>query len=221
MAIGRLSCLLAALVLAASVTGCASSLPGEEPPEPGPPPPGERPEGQNLVSGVSDSTAPAPGTVGAAYRYRFLQVMPGSSSFTYQDRELSFYFRPSPEALYFQVENRLDRPVAIEWDRCVFYSPRDQRGPVAHATTRWEDRFNVQAATQIAGLQRYSDHMFPLDYLVDSGGSDKQLRRPLLPEDSTAPEYSDKEFGVDLVFRIENQPRSYSFRFKVASVIPN
>ena len=173
------------------------------------------------MSGVSDSTAPAPGTAGALYRYRFLQVMPGSSSFTYQDRELSFYFRPSPEALYFQVENRLDRPVAIEWDRCVFYSPRDQSGPVAHATTRWEDRFNVQAATQIAGLQRYSDYMFPLDYLVDSGGSDKQLRRPLLPEDATAPEYSDKEFGVDLVFRIENQPRSYSFRFKVASVIPN
>ena len=61
--------------------------------------------------------------------------------------------------------------------------------------------------------------MFPLDYLVDPGGSAKQLRRPLLPEDATAPEYSDKEFGVDLVFRIENQPRSYSFRFRVASVI--
>ncbi len=220
MAIGRLSCLLAALVLAASVTGCASSLPGEEPPAPPPPPSRELPEGQNIVSGVSDSTAPAPGTAGALYRYRFLQVLPGSSGFTYQDRDLSFYFRPSPEALYFQVENRKDRPVSIEWDRCVFRSPRDESGPVAHATTRWEDRFNVQPATQIAGLQRYSDHMFPLDYLVDPGGSSKQLRRPLLPEDATAPEYSDKEFGVDLVFRIENQPRTYSFRFKVASVIP-
>jgi hypothetical protein len=55
---------------------------------------------------------------------------------------------------------------------------------------------------------------------VDPGGSNRQLRRPQLPEDSTAPEYSDKEFGVDLVFRIENEPRTYSFRFKVASVIP-
>lgn len=222
MAIGRLAGLLAALVLAASVTGCSSTLPGEEPPEPpSPPPASEPPYGQNIVSGVSDSTAPAPGTAGALYRYRFLQVLPGSGSFTYQDRDLSFYFRPSPEALYFQVENRKDRPVSIEWDRCVFYSPRGERGAVAHATTRWEDRFSVQAATQIAGLKRYSDYTFPLDYLVDPGGSDKQLRRPLLPEDATAPEYSDKEFGVDLVFRLENEARTYSFRFKVASVIPN
>ena len=212
--------MLAALCLAASLAGCASSLPGEEPPAPAPPPPGELPEGQNIVSGASDSTAPAPGAAGALYRYRFLQILPGSSGFTYQDRDLSFYFRPVPDALYFQVENRLDRPVAIEWDRCVFHSPRDERGPVAHATTRWEDRFNVQSATQIAGLQRYSDYMFPLDYLVDPGGGSQQLHRPLLPEDSTAPEYSDKEFGVDLVFRIENEARTYSFRFKVASVIP-
>jgi hypothetical protein len=221
VAIGRLSSLLAALVLAATVTGCASSLPGEEPLPPGPPPTSELPEGQNIVSGAPDSTAPAPGAAGALYRYRFLQVLPGSSGFTYQDRDLSFYFRPAPDALYFQVENRKDRPVSIEWDRCVFRSPRDESGPVAHGPTRWEDRFNVQPATQIAGLQRYSDYLFPLDYLVDAGGGSRQLHRPLLPEDSTAPEYSDKEFGVDLVFRIENQPRTYSFRFKVASVIPN
>jgi hypothetical protein len=60
----------------------------------------------------------------------------------------------------------------------------------------------------------------PLDSLVDPAGSDQLLHRPLLPEDTTAPEYSDKEFGVDLVFRIEDQPRTYVFRFKVASVIP-
>jgi len=211
----------AVLVVAAFVWGCASSLPPDGTPEPpAPPPASSLPEGQNIVSGVSDSTTPAPGSASALYRFRFTQVLPGSSGFTYQDRDLSFYFRPSPEALYFQVENRKDRPVSIEWDRCVFYSPRNESGAVAHGPTRWADRFNVQSATQIAGLQRYSDYTFPLDYLVDPGGADQQLHRPLLPEDSTAPEYSDKEFGVDLVFRIENQPRTYSFRFKVASVIP-
>ena len=184
------------------------------------PPAADAADVQPLVNGASDSTASAPGSATALYRYRFTQVLPGSEHFTFQDRDLSFYFRPAPDALYLQVENRQDRPVWIEWDRSVFHDPREGTGQVAHATTRWTDRFNVQAPTQISGLQRYSDYMLPMDYLVDPAGSDQQLHRPLLPEDTTAPQYSDKEFGVDLVFRVQDQPRTYSFRFKVASVIP-
>jgi len=172
------------------------------------------------VEGASDSVAAAPGSPTALYRYRFTQILPGSERFIFQDRDLSFYFRPAPDALYFQVENRQNRPVWIEWDRSIFHDPLEGNSQVAHATTRWADRFNVQASTQISGLQRYGDYVLPMDYLVDPAGSDQQLHRPLLPEDTTAPQYSDKEFGVDLVFRVEDQPRTYSFRFKVASVIP-
>jgi hypothetical protein len=216
--------LLAAAVAAAFLSGCASSPPGGAVPGV---PPGvaeqvalSDTDGQTLVDGASDSLASAAGSATALYRYRFAQVVPGSERFTFQDRDLSFYFRPSPNALHFQVENRQNRPVWIEWDRSVFLDPREGSGQVAHATTRWADRFNVQAPTQISGLQRYSDYVLPMDYLVDPAGSDQQLHRPLLPEDTTAPQFSDKEFGVDLVFRIEDQPRTYSFRFKVVSVIP-
>jgi hypothetical protein len=212
--------LLAASLVAALMSGCASSPPAGGPPGAAAPSGAAEVEMQTIVSGASDSTASAPGSAAAPYRYRFVQVLPGSDRFTFQDRDLSFHFRPAPDALYFQVENRQNRPVWIEWDRSLFFDPRDQKGQIAHGTTHWADRFNVQAPTQIAGLQRYSDYMLPLDYLVDPAGSDQQLHRPLLPEDTTAPQYSDKEFGVDLVFRIEDQPRIYSFRFKVASVIP-
>lgn len=216
--------LLTAAVAVAFLSGCASSPPGGAVPGAAPvvdePAATSAAEIQTIVNGASDSSAAAPGSVTALYRYRFTQVVPGSERFTFQDRDLSFYFRPSPNALHFQVENRQNRPVWIEWDRSVFFDPREGTGQVAHATTRWADRFNVQAPTQISGLQRYSDYVLPMDYLVDPAGSDQQLHRPLLPEDTTAPQYSDKEFGVDLVFRIEEQPRTYSFRFKVASVIP-
>ena len=212
--------LLAAPLVAALLSGCASSPPAGAPPGAALPSSAGAVEMQTLVSGAGDSTAAAPGSATALYRYRFVQVLPGSDRFTFQDRELSFHFRPAPDALYFQVENRQNRPVWIEWDRSLFFDPRDQKGQIAHATTHWVDRFNVQPPTQIAGLQRYSDYMLPLEYLADPAGSDQQLHRPLLPEDTTAPQYSDKEFGVDLVFRIEDQPRIYSFRFKVASVIP-
>jgi hypothetical protein len=216
--------LLAAVAAAALLSGCASSPPGGA--VPGAASVAAEPvatsaaEIQTLVNGASDSSGSAMGSAAALYRYRFTQVVPGSERFTFQDRDLSFYFRPSPNALHFQVENRQNRPVWIEWDRSVFFDPREESGQVAHSATRWADRFNVQAPTQIAGLQRYSDYVLPMDYLVDPAGSDQQLHRPLLPEDTTAPQYSDKEFGVDLVFRIEDQPRTYSFRFKVASVIP-
>jgi hypothetical protein len=220
----KIKSLIAACAVAALLSGCASSPPGGA--APGATPGVAEPAGplaadiQALVDGAGDSLASASGSAGALYRYRFTQVVPGSERFTFQDRDLSFYFRPSPNALFFQVENRQNRPVWIEWDRSVFRDPLEGSGQVAHSTTHWADRFNVQAPTQIMGLQRYSDYMLPMDYLVDPAGSDEQLHRPLLPEDTTAPQYSDKEFGVDLVFRIEDQPRTYSFRFKVASVIP-
>jgi len=216
---------LAALLGAALLGGCASSPPAGAPPGGAPPAAPARTaepssDFRGIVSGAADSTASAPGSATALYRYRFTQTMPGSERFTFQDRDLSFYFKPAPDALYFQVENRKDQPVWIDWDRCVFYDPLGRSGGVAHATTTWADRFNTQTVTQVQGLQRYSDYLLPLDYLVEPAGSNQQLHRPLLPEDSTAPQFSDRDFGVDLVFRVEDRPRTYSFRFKVASVIP-
>jgi hypothetical protein len=200
------------------LAGCSAS----PPPETSTPPPAPAPDPgfTNIVSGVSDTVGSLPGSPTAPYRFRFRQIEPGSDRFTYQDRDLSFHFRPAPDALYFQVENRQNRPVWIEWQRSVFYDPNGGSGGVAHSTTRWEDRFRAQSSTQIPGLQRYGDYVLPLDYLLDPAGSGQQLRRPLLPEDSTSPQYSDRIFGVDLVFMIEDRPRTYTFRFKVASVIP-
>jgi len=172
------------------------------------------------VSGAGDSLASIPGDAAAPYVYRFRQTDPASDRFTFQDRDLSFYFRPAPDGLYFQVENRQNRSVWIDWDRSVFYDANGGAGKVAHSTTRYKDRFQALASTQIAGLQRYGDYLLPLSYLLDSQNPDQQLHRPLLPQDSTSPQYNERGFGVDLVFIVEDRPRTYPFRFKVASVIP-
>jgi hypothetical protein len=220
--------LLLTLLTAALAGGCGSSPPATPPQSASQParpetpvPQAERPSLglSNVEAGAGDSSESIPGSSDALYYYRFVQTFPGSDRFTFQDRDLSFYFRPAPDALHFQVENRQNRPVWIEWDRSVFYDPRSSNGKVAHATTTWADRFNTQSPTQITGLQRYSDYLLPLDYLLDPAGTGQQLHRPLLPEDTTAPQYSDREFGVDLVLRVEDRPRAYSFRFRVASVI--
>jgi hypothetical protein len=211
---------MAALLAAAA--GCAASPPpGAAPAAPSAlPTPNQETGFTHIVSGASDTVGAVPGSDNAMYVYRFRQVDPGSDRFTFQDRDLSFYFRPSPEALYFQVENRQDRPVWIEWDRSSFTDPFGRTGKVANAETRWEQRLGTQAPTQIPGLQRYSAYVFPTDYLLDPAGRDQQLRRPLFPEDSSAPQFADREFGVTLVFRVEDRLTTYPFRFRVASVIP-
>src|SRR5262245_29679417 len=173
-----------------------------------------------VSGGAKDSTESIPGSPTSPYVYRFKMTDPGGSGFNFQDRDLSFYFRPAPDALYFQVENRQNRVVSIDWERSVFYGPTGGSDKVAHNTTRWDDRFQSQPSTQIAGLQRFGDSMFPLTYLYDPAGRNVQLHRPLLPEDATAPQYVDRAFGADLVFIVEDRPRTYSFRFRVASVTP-
>lgn len=204
------------------LAGCSSSPPPADlPGHPNPPP--TRTDGYvppAIVSGAADSVSPRPGSPRALYRFRFRQIEPASERNTFQDRELSFYFRPTPAALFIQVENRQDRPTWIDWERSWFADPLGNSGKVAHATTQYADRFRAQNQTQIPGLQRYSDYLFPIDNLVDPGSGDEQLHRPLLPEDNSAPQFEDKEFAVGLTFLIEGQPRSYTFRYRVASVLP-
>jgi hypothetical protein len=215
---------LVALGLAFGVfaAGCSSGpAPKTEQPPPNAVPKANAGTGfTRIVSGAEDSVSAIPGSPDAQYYYRFRQIEPASERFTLLDRDLSFYFKPSPDALHFQVENRQARPVWIEWDRSTFFAPHAGAGKLAHSSTRWRDRNGVQAPTQIVGLQRYGDYLLPVDYLLDPAGGDEQLHRPLLPEDASALQFTDAEFGVDLVFRIEDRFRTYSFRYRVASVIP-
>ena len=208
------------LVLAALVVGCgsASSARYSQPP----PAPADDPTLSNAVSTAADSVGAVPGSADAAFVYRFRQTEPASSStFSFRDRDLSFSFRPSPNVLYFGVENLQGRPVQIDWDRSVFVDPNGRTGKVGHVSTRWRDRFSTQAPAQVLPQQRYTDYVFSIDDLLDPGATpDTQLRRPLLPEDTGALTYAGRTFGVDLVFLVENQPRTYTFRFQVQSVIP-
>jgi hypothetical protein len=200
--------------VAVMLAGCASAPPSHTAAAPhvATAPPEALPSGA-----VAGTTSASPG---ALFDIRFTMTVPGSSKFNFRDRDLSFYFRPTPEVLNMQVENLQNRPVWIDWDRSVFRDVVGRSYKVAHGTTQWQERYSVQAQTQIAALQPYADYMIPMDYLLDPAGSVQQLHRPLVPVDASAPQYSGLDFGVDLVFLIENQPRNYSFRFKVASVIP-
>ncbi len=205
------------LVLAAAliVAGCAVSPPAEQAaPVPKAPP--------AVVQGAPDTAGMTVGSPNALYTFKFRQTEPGGD-FNFRDRDLSFYFRPTPTALYFRVENLQGRPVWIDWDRSQFLDINGRMNKVAHSTTRWSDRYGTQAQTQVPGQQQVSDYVFSMDDLVDpgtTGNENAQPHRPILPEDQSAPIYSGRTFGVDLEFLIEDRPRTYTFRFQVASVIP-
>jgi hypothetical protein len=196
----------------AAAPPATTAPPGTTAPPAATAPPGDLPAG----TVIGNSSAYQEGL----FDIRFAMTLPSSSKFNFKDRDLSFYFRPTPAVLIMEVENLQNRPVWIDWDRSVFRDVVGRTYKVAHSTTHWQERYGVQAPTQIPALQRYSDYMLPMDYLLDPAGSDQQLHRPLIPLDSSAPQYSGLSFGADLVFLIEEQPRNYSVRFKVASVIP-
>ncbi|MEO5988794.1 MAG: hypothetical protein ABIU54_03810 [Candidatus Eisenbacteria bacterium] len=207
----------------ALVAGC-SSAPGPQAPVP-PPAVDAAPTSAQLIAGAADSVNSIPGSADALYIYRFKQIEPGSSSFTFRDRDLSFVFRPTPSALYFRVQNLQGRPVTIDWDKSNFVDPDGRGGKVAHNSSRWRNRFTPQAQSQVPAQTEYSDFTFPMDFLLDPGTAqtteiDSQPRRALLTEDQTAVTNAGRIFGVDLAFLVEGQPRTYTFRFQVASVIP-
>lgn len=209
--------IVAMLVLASALGSCSSS----PPPAGAPAPPAAPAATSQLVMGAPDTVGFMTGSPTALYVFRFKQTEPASSLFNFRDRDLSFYFRPSSVALYFRVENLQGRPVQIDWDHCVFYDVNGRTSKPARGNTRWQDRFAPLVYTQIGGQQQFGDYMFPMDYLVDPGASsDAQPHLPIVADDASAPTFSGRSFGVDLVFLIEDRPRTYPFRFQIASVIP-
>lgn len=202
-----------------ALAGCSSS-PGPESAPP-PPAPSSAPVPSSVVSGAPDTTGSIPGSPNAMYVFRFKQTDPASDRFTYRDRDLSFYFRPSPSALYFKVENLQGRPVWINWDRTTFTDVNGRVSKAAHTTSTWRDRYNSQSNVSVQGLQTYSDYLFPMDYLIDPGAqTDSQPHLPIVPEDASAPTYSGRSFSVEFEMLIEDRPRTYAFTFTIASVIP-
>ena len=205
------------IVLASVLGGCSAS----PPPAGAPAPPAAPAAISQVVMGAPDTAGVINGSANALYVFRFKQTEPASSLFNFRDRDLSFYFRPSPSALYFRVQNLQGRSVQIDWDHSVFYDVNGRSSKPARGNTRWKDRFAPLVYTQIGGQQQFGDYVFPMDYLVDPGASsDAQPHLPIVPEDASAPTFSGRSFGVDLVFMIEDRPRTYTFRFQIASVIP-
>ncbi len=219
---------LAVLATLMVVAGCAASPDVQSssvPPVSGSgatPPPSDQTGFTRIVAGAgTDTTSAIPGTPGAEYRIRFKQTIPASDRFTFYDRDLSFYFRPSPYVLQFQVQNKQAKPVWIDWDRSTFYTPAGVTAKVANSSTRFNQRFSAQPMTQIVGLGTYSDYVLPMTSLVDDAGRSEQMHRMLLPEDEQAMQFTGREFGVDLVFMVDDKPVTYPFRFQVVSVLKN
>ena len=158
---------VALIVFVAALAGCSSS----PPPEGAAPPPAAPAVTSEVVSGAPDTAGAIPGSANALYVFRFKQTEPASVLFNFRDRDLSFYFRPSPSALYFRVENLQGRAVQIDWDHSVFYDVDGRTSKPAHGGVLWKDRFAPLVYTQIGGQQQFGDYVFPMDYLVDPGAS--------------------------------------------------
>jgi hypothetical protein len=110
--------------------------------------------------------------------------------------------------------------VIIDWNKSTFIDPYGRTAKIAHATTRWADRYGTQAQTTLAACSASPTTASQATSSWNRAAAPDQLHRPILPEDASAPQFNDAVFGMDLVFLVEDQPRTYSFRFKVASILP-
>lgn len=208
---------VALFALATVLAGCSSS----PPPGGASVPPSAPAASSQVASGKPDHADGTKPSADSLWVFRFKQTEPASPLFNYRDRDLSFYFQPSPSALYFRVENLQGRTVQIDWDHSVFYDINGRPSKPANLKTRWKDRFAPLVYTPIGGQQQFGDYIFPMDNLLDPGGSgDAQSHLPIVPEDESAPTFAGRGFGVDLVFMIEDRPRTYAFRFQIVSVFP-
>ena len=212
-----------AAALGAAIAGCSSS-PAPEGSAPPPAAPAAAAAGSGIVSGAPDTAGAVPGSPNALYVFRFKQIDPSSSQFNYRDRDLSFYFRPSPSGLYFRVENLQGRPVQLDWDHsCLLRRERafGQGRPRHHALERPLRATRLHADRRRSSssgttCSRSSTWWIP----VPPPAPTRSRTSRWCPRTRARPPTRAARSESTSCSSIEDRPRTYPFRFQVASVIP-
>lgn len=145
-------------------------------------------------------------------KWNFLLVQPmQANNLFFTDSNIDISFVISKNQINYEIINKTDSGIKINWDDLSFVSPSGRASRIIHSGVRLIDRNSTQAPTTIPPGSRISDEVIPSENIQFI---DKDWQQGLLFEGDYAI-YNGKEFSVYFPMEIKGHKKEYLFKFKI------
>jgi len=145
-------------------------------------------------------------------KWKFLLKQPiQANGLLYTDNYIDISFVVTKNQINYEILNKTDSGIKINWDDLSFVSPAGRASRIIHSGVRLIDRNNSQAPTTIPPESRISDVAIPSENIqyIKNG-----WQQGLLFEGDYV-FYNGKEFSVYFPIEIKGQKKEYLFKFKI------
>jgi len=154
------------------------------------------------------------------YNWSFsLEEPKPSGTLTYSDDFIDVVFSFGNTQIGFDIQNKTDSGIKINWDDLSVIYPSGTSSRVIHSGIKLADRNNPQAPTVIPPNAKVSDILIPSENIYYSELYNEWKYRPLFGgEDRLV--WNDKDFSIYFPLEIKGDNKEYSFKFKINVSLP-
>lgn len=144
-----------------------------------------------------------------------------SSSKTFEDKNISVRFWLDEKKVHFQLKNRSDGPISINWAKASFINADGSAHPLANSSSVFTDKRNNPEPSELKPGEKIVDFIVPVDNVEKLEEWTWYVYPMFNQKDDRAYENRGKTIGVDLPIQANNRWKTYAFRFQVTNVIPS
>lgn len=158
----------------------------------------------------------APGVVNWDIR---MQAPVPAQNLNYTDEFINISFTVDDKSLSFDLKNKTENGLKINFDELAFISPGETSLRVVTSSIRFTDRFAPQAPVVIPPGMNISETIIPAQNIFFRAGDYTYYGwdvMPLFPQDPKS--YVGKEFGLYFPMEIKGKKVEHIFKFKVTNV---
>ena len=116
----------------------------------------------------------------------------------------------------FQLANKTDQPIKIDWHQITYVDPSGSAHKVTHGGVRIIERDSAHPPTTIPPTATIEDFIVPTDAI--SMRFNKWEANDLLPEGREAKGLEGKIFSIFIPLEVNGAVKNYIFTFKITKV---
>ncbi len=149
----------------------------------------------------------------------------------YEDSLIQIIWKCDGKRFWFNLLNKTNYPITIDWDNIVFVDTDSEIGNVIHSGTKYIDRNNGQLKTIVPRKAKISDFLVPSKNCVFNqggyftiGGWQENYLFPCVYKnqktlDRDAPNFIGKTMRIDMPMQIGDKEHGYSFYFELKDLL--
>jgi hypothetical protein len=151
--------------------------------------------------------------------YQFAMKKPvEQDSLIWEDETAAFTFRMTRKELHFQLKNKVDSPLKIDWNQCSYIDVDGRAHKVLNKETKFKDKENPLSASVVPPTAILEDMVLPADYVKWDRLMGGFTVRELLPHGNAAREYVGRTFSLFMPIEVNGKVANYMFSFTVKGV---